>query len=177
MRDDMQNRSCAQVSSLAVINAVASFRGVTRAELVGHRRNGRIIGPRFESYLMMREFTGLSLPDIGQRHGGRDHTAVMHGLQRIKARMAVQPDYADEVAILRQHIADLGAAVSGVETIIERARRVVAQPGTATAADAAALAIGLLTVGALLRRSDMSERAARMTALATINEMKGVTHV
>lgn len=56
--------------------------GVSRTELTGASRNRRIVFARQFVMYWARRKVGLSLPQIGRRLGGRDHTTVLHGCQR-----------------------------------------------------------------------------------------------
>ena len=55
----------------------------TDTELMSHRRTAAVVWPRHIVMHMARQYTTLSLPQIGQRLGGFDHTTVLHGVQRI----------------------------------------------------------------------------------------------
>src|SRR5919202_5973044 len=60
---------------------------VTVAELRGDKRTQSIVYPRQIAMYLARELTDLSLPKIGARFGGRDHTTVMHATQKIARLM------------------------------------------------------------------------------------------
>ena len=47
--------------------------------------------PRQIAMYLMREETGASLAEIGARIGGRDHTTVIHGIEKIEARLLEDP--------------------------------------------------------------------------------------
>ncbi len=54
---------------------------------------------------LAREFTPLSLPNIGRHFGGRDHTTIMHGIEAVRTRIANDADLAADVALLRARLA------------------------------------------------------------------------
>lgn len=60
------------------------------------------------------ELTPKSLPDIGRRFGGRDHTTVIYAIKAVKGRIAADPEIAADVAALREKL-------SGHESAIEAA--------------------------------------------------------
>jgi chromosomal replication initiator protein len=66
-----------------IIRAVALHYGVTEAELVGQSRRKEIAGPRQVVMYLAREDTNASLPQIGAALGGRDHTTILYGSEKI----------------------------------------------------------------------------------------------
>jgi len=53
---------------------------------------------------LFRYLTDLSYPDIGRRFGGRDHTTVMYGYEKIKTQMTTEQQIYDDVTSLIQQI-------------------------------------------------------------------------
>ena len=51
---------------------------------------------------LAKQLTTRSLPDIGRRFGGRDHTTVMHGVRRIGDLIKTDSQLADDVVLLRR---------------------------------------------------------------------------
>jgi len=66
-----------------ILGAVSEYYGVSREELVGPRRSRNIAFARQVAMYLARELAQMSLPQIGQALGGRDHTTVMHGCEKI----------------------------------------------------------------------------------------------
>ncbi len=62
--------------------------GVTLEDIKGERRTRRVVTPRQVAMYLCRELTDSSLPQIGQSFGGRDHTTVMHAIQRVSRQLA-----------------------------------------------------------------------------------------
>jgi chromosomal replication initiator protein len=62
--------------------------GISSDELLSSARTHRIAWPRQVAMYLARELTGESLPAIGRRFGGRDHTTVLHACRRTSARIA-----------------------------------------------------------------------------------------
>jgi chromosomal replication initiator protein len=83
---------------------VATAFGISRAELVGPTRAATPLRARQVAILLTREATDLSLPQIGQLYGGRDHSTVLNALRRAEAGLADDPDLATRVAALRSAI-------------------------------------------------------------------------
>lgn len=82
--------------------AVANHYDLPEEAMVSQRRGRAVAHPRQVAMFLARELTPKSLPDIGRRFGGRDHTTVMHAIRAVKARMAASPDYATEVAHIKE---------------------------------------------------------------------------
>jgi len=66
-----------------ILNSVAKFYVINNEELVGPRRSKKIALSRQIAMYLMREEAGASLSQIGQTLGGRDHTTVLYGCQKI----------------------------------------------------------------------------------------------
>jgi hypothetical protein len=110
-----------------IIDATAEIFAVHKVLLVGQGRADRLARPRFAFFHVAREATGLSLPTIGLAMGGRDHTTVMHGINRAARLMKDQPEFALKVEQLMEvalrHVDQFRAGVVN-ETLETRRRRV-----------------------------------------------------
>ncbi len=69
----------------AILPAVARYFGVSLDDLKGKVRERKIVVPRQVAMYLLREDARLSLPEIGQVLGGRDHSTVLHGVRTIQA--------------------------------------------------------------------------------------------
>ena len=67
-----------------VQRCVAEEFGVTLHDLKTRRRHKNIVLPRQVAMYLSRELTDLSLPEIGNHFGGKDHTTVLHSYNKIK---------------------------------------------------------------------------------------------
>ena len=77
----------ADITNDDVITTVADKCGVTSEAMKGRNRAQEIVMPRQIAMYLMREETGASLAEIGRALGGRDHTTVIHGIEKIEARL------------------------------------------------------------------------------------------
>jgi hypothetical protein len=75
-----------QVQGFAIMRAVAEQHHFTVADLRSESRYADLAFARMESMWLCAKLTGLSLPNIGRLHGGRDHTTVIHAVRRMNAR-------------------------------------------------------------------------------------------
>lgn len=82
----------------------ADYFGVSAADLTGRGRNARLALQRQVLMYVMREETDASLPQIGQALGGRDHTTIIHGCEKIAADLDADPDLARAVEELRNRL-------------------------------------------------------------------------
>jgi chromosomal replication initiator protein len=65
--------------------ATAEHFGLKQADLISERRTRSVARPRQAAMWLAKQLTTRSLPDIGRRFGGRDHTTVLHAVRRIEA--------------------------------------------------------------------------------------------
>jgi len=78
--------------------------GVTCEELVSTSRAARIAWPRQVAMYLAREHTSETLPAIGERFGGRNHTTVLHAHKRTTERLAIDPEASDIVRRLTERL-------------------------------------------------------------------------
>jgi len=82
---------------------VAEHYGLKQADLISERRARAVARPRQVAMWLAKQITTRSLPDIGRRFGGRDHTTVLHAVRRIESLKAEDPAIArDTDALLRK---------------------------------------------------------------------------
>lgn len=84
-----------------IIRVVCARYGLTRNEFFSIRRCSKLALARHIAMYLMKTETPLSLPQIGLRFGGRDHTTVLYGVRRIAARVAADPEFAAEIEAVR----------------------------------------------------------------------------
>jgi chromosomal replication initiator protein len=85
----------------SVLNAAAAYFGLTAEELTGRNRSARIALQRQIVMYLMREETDASLPQIGEALGGRDHTTIIHGYEKVVEEMNGNPDLNRQINELR----------------------------------------------------------------------------
>ena len=118
-RADAEIRSMAIIPIGAILGACAVFYGVPISSLFAEHRSKDVVKTRQIAMYLAKELTPRSLPDIGRRIGGRDHTTVLHGVRKIAALIKSDPGLAAEVATIRARI--VGRIEGGRET--EQRRR------------------------------------------------------
>ncbi len=71
------------ISPRRVIEAVATSEGIAVDDLLGQNRSAKIAIPRQLAMYILREFSEISLPQIGELLGGRDHTTVLYAAKKV----------------------------------------------------------------------------------------------
>ena len=84
--------------------AVAQRFAVTVLDLTSARRGRGIVLPRQIAMWMARHMTGHSIPEIGRYFGNRDHSTVMHSIDRVDALMAEDRAFAAVVWALLESV-------------------------------------------------------------------------
>jgi chromosomal replication initiation ATPase DnaA len=89
-----------------IIEAVSDFYHITPAEIHGERHIHHFAHPRLIVYYLARKLTRLSLTNIGDRIGARDHTTIRSGFLRICAMARKNEVIRDDIDVLRARIAE-----------------------------------------------------------------------
>ena len=92
------------ITADSIITATSNTYGLTTRELTGPSRKQPLARCRQIAMYLCRELTDLSLPKIGKEFGGRDHTTVIHAVDKIKTLMQSDEQVFDEVTILTQRV-------------------------------------------------------------------------
>src|SRR5207248_761904 len=79
----LSSRQHRQVSTIQIIEAVSRFYDVSLDDMRGPKRQKEIVKPRQLAMFLLREEASLSYPKIGRELGGRDHTTVIHAVEKI----------------------------------------------------------------------------------------------
>ena len=87
-----------------IISVVAEHYGVTPADLSGNKRNSKIVMPRQVSMYLCREIISTPLKNIGKALGNRDHTTVMHGIEKIENELQTDDNLKNTIDILKKKI-------------------------------------------------------------------------
>jgi chromosomal replication initiator protein len=91
----------------AIQHAVAKEWGVTVDGLKSKTRTKALTTPRQVAMHLSRELLGVQLVEIGNAFGGRDHSTVIHSLERVAEEMAGDPTFRGRVERVRAHLASL----------------------------------------------------------------------
>ena len=87
-----------------IISVVAEHFSVTVADLSGNKRNSKIVIPRQVAMYLCREIISTPLKSIGKCLGNRDHTTVMHGIDKIEKEIENDENLKNTIEILTKKI-------------------------------------------------------------------------
>ena len=104
LRDLAQAAEPARVRIDDILKVVGRHYNVPRADLLSPRRAQSIVRPRQVGMYLAKKLTSRSLPEIGRRFGGRDHSTVLHAVRKIEELMQSDDRLAREVALLMRLI-------------------------------------------------------------------------
>jgi len=87
-----------------ILMLVSRHTGIARADLLSQRRHRSVVQARQVAMYLSYRLAGRSLPEIGRRLGGRDHTTVLHAIRKIHAMIGENAAFGAEIAGLEQTI-------------------------------------------------------------------------
>ncbi|WP_369805194.1 MULTISPECIES: chromosomal replication initiator protein DnaA [Bartonella] len=88
---------------------VARHYNVSKQDLLSNRRTRTIVKPRQVAMYLAKMMTPRSLPEIGRRFGGRDHTTVLHAVRKIEDMVGADQQLAKELELLKRLIDEQSA--------------------------------------------------------------------
>ena len=100
-RSDGGGRSAAGLTVPVIQDAVAKEWGVTADGLKSKTRTKALTTPRQVAMFLCRELLNVQLVEIGNAFGGRDHSTVIHSLDRVTTENAANADFSARVENLR----------------------------------------------------------------------------
>jgi chromosomal replication initiator protein len=83
---------------------VARHYNVSRSDLLSSRRTANVVRPRQIAMYLAKTLTLRSLPEIGRRFGGRDHTTVLHAVRKIESLIGTDNGLAAEIEVLKSQL-------------------------------------------------------------------------
>jgi chromosomal replication initiator protein len=99
----------ANLSMDNITRVVADYFSLTPNDLKGKKKTQNIVFPRQLAMYIGREMTDYSTTELGQEFGGRDHTTVMHSIEKIKEKMLMDPTLESTIDIIKQNIKEFSA--------------------------------------------------------------------
>ncbi len=102
IRDLVRNREPKRVKIEDIQKLVASRYNVSRSDILSERRTAAVVRPRQIAMYLSKVLTLRSLPEIGRRFGGRDHTTVLHAVRKIEKAIHEDNALSDEVELLKR---------------------------------------------------------------------------
>ena len=83
---------------------VAAHFNIRLGDMHSARRARNVARPRQVAMYLAKQLTSRSLPEIGRKFGGRDHTTVMHGVKRVEQLRETDATFAEDIDLLRRMI-------------------------------------------------------------------------
>src|SRR5713101_3662553 len=104
VRDLIRPQEPKRIKIEDIQRVVARQYNVTRSDLLSSRRTANVVRPRQVAMYLAKTLTLRSLPEIGRRFGGRDHTTVLHAVRKIEALVAKDVALSEEVESLKRQL-------------------------------------------------------------------------
>ncbi|QFR31619.1 chromosomal replication initiator protein DnaA [Ancylobacter sp. TS-1] len=106
VRDLVRSSEPKRVRVDDILRIVAKHYNVSRADILSQRRTANVVKPRQIAMYLAKMLTLRSLPEIGRRFGGRDHTTVLHAVRKIDGLVGSDRALAEEVETLKRLVND-----------------------------------------------------------------------
>ena len=88
-----------------VIDTVCDYHNVKPTQLKGKKRDAFLVKPRHICMFLLKE-AGLTYSEIGNQLGGRDHTTVMHAVEKMEALLSNSQSANEEIVLIKQKLKD-----------------------------------------------------------------------
>jgi chromosomal replication initiator protein len=87
IRDLVQGIEPRRIKIEDILRIISRHFGVSKGDLLSQRRHRSVVWPRQIGMYLAKQLTHRSLPEIGRRFGGRDHTTVLHAIRKIESQL------------------------------------------------------------------------------------------
>jgi len=99
---DLLRASDRRITIEEIQKKVAEHFNIKLAEMSSARRSRLVARPRQVAMYLAKQLTSRSLPEIGRKFGGRDHTTVMHAVKKVEEIRESDLNFAEDVELLRR---------------------------------------------------------------------------
>jgi chromosomal replication initiator protein len=104
VRDLVRPQEPKRIKIEEIQRIVARQYNVSRGDLLSSRRTANVVRPRQVAMYLAKTLTLRSLPEIGRRFGGRDHTTVLHAVRKIENLVHNDAALAEEIELLKRQL-------------------------------------------------------------------------
>jgi chromosomal replication initiator protein len=104
LADLLTARQPRPITPSVILEATSKMFGIPIEEITGKKRQRPLVTARQVAMYVVREMTDLSYPAIAREFGGRDHTTVIHAVEKISTQMRTQRPTYDQVTELMQTV-------------------------------------------------------------------------
>ena len=91
-----------------ILEEVAEYYQIAPEDILSTKRNSRYSNPRQVVMYLQREILGVPYKNIGQFLGGKDHSTIMHGIEKIDAEMKTNDKLRNDVSFLLKKLKPSG---------------------------------------------------------------------
>jgi chromosomal replication initiator protein len=102
IKDLIRTREPRKVKIEDIQRLVANHYNVSKSDILSSRRTATVVRPRQIAMYLSKALTLRSLPEIGRRFGGRDHTTVLHAVRKIESLTGQDAALAGEIDLLKR---------------------------------------------------------------------------
>ena len=106
IRDLVRTRDPKRVKIEDIQKLVATHFNVSRADILSSRRTANVVRPRQIAMYLSKIMTPRSLPEIGRRFGGRDHTTVLHAVRKIEGLVSKDSTLNEELELFKRLLSE-----------------------------------------------------------------------
>jgi chromosomal replication initiator protein len=99
---DLLRASDRRITIEEIQKRVAEHFNIRMADMHSARRSRAVARPRQVAMYLSKQLTSRSLPEIGRKFGGRDHTTVMHAVKKVEELRTSDMNFAEDVDLLRR---------------------------------------------------------------------------
>jgi chromosomal replication initiator protein len=103
---DILRNSQRHVTIEEIQRKVAEHYNIRLADMIGPKRVRTLARPRQVAMYLAKELTSRSLPEIGRRFGGRDHTTILHGVRKVEELMKTDQQLTEDLRLLRRQLSN-----------------------------------------------------------------------
>ena len=104
LKDIISPNVAKQITPQLIINVVAEHFGITPEDITSKRRNSEFVQPRQICMYLCRKLTAESLQSIGKSLGKKDHTTVIHGIEKITEEIQTNEELKNRISIIMKKI-------------------------------------------------------------------------
>jgi chromosomal replication initiator protein len=104
IRDLIQGIEPRRIKIEDILRVISRHYGVSKGDILSQRRHRSVVWPRQIGMYLAKQLTQRSLPEIGRRFGGRDHTTVLHAIRKIEGELGGNARLKDEIEELKKQL-------------------------------------------------------------------------
>ncbi len=104
LKDIFNEQSAIEITPERIQEIVAQYYNIRPEDIIGSKRNSAIAKPRQVAMYLSRQLLDMSLPKLGEHFGGRDHTTIIHGINKIQESLKTDKNLQNVIFELENRI-------------------------------------------------------------------------